>query len=59
MRVLTTSSIVCLLARAAGAMGEATTPLKTDRPERKETARVENRILFEFGLVSVGVEVVR
>lgn len=57
--MLTTSSIVCLLARAAGAMGEATTPLKTERPERRETARVENRILFDFGLVSVGVEVVR
>lgn len=40
-------------------MGEATTPLKTERPERREMARVENRILFEFGLVSVGVEVVR
>jgi hypothetical protein len=42
---LTTSSIVCLLARAAESIGEAITPLKTERPERRETARVENRMM--------------
>ena len=45
LRSLTTSSTVCLLANAAGSIGEAITPLKTERPERRETARVENRMM--------------
>jgi hypothetical protein len=46
LRSLTTSSMVCLLARAAGSMGEAKTPLKTERPDRRDTARVENRMVI-------------
>jgi hypothetical protein len=28
-------------------MGEAKTPLKTERPDRRETARVENRMVVD------------
>lgn len=45
---LTTSTIVCLfwICTSWGAgTGEARTPLKTESPERKETAMVENLMM--------------
>lgn len=38
-------------------MGEAITPLKTERPERSETARVENRMI-KFGKEFVEVTLI-